>query len=151
MWMYNGKKVTSLSKVPKDAVGFVYNIHNQTKEKSYIGKKALFHWKVVSLKKYNLLKADGVEVKRTRKGKGWTYKAKLESNWLSYVGSNKELQEDFKNGDKIVKEILEYGTCTKQLTFMELENQIIMDVLRKPEEFYNGNILGKFFPKDLTC
>ena len=151
MWVYNGKKVSKLEQMPKDVVGFVYNIHNETTEKNYIGKKVTHTWKVVGRKKYDELKESGIEVKKTRKGTGWTYKAKLESDWLNYVGSNKDLQKDFKNGHKIKKEILDYASCQKQLTFLELEYQINMNVLREPENFYNGNILGKFFPRDINC
>ena len=37
----------------------------------------------------------------------------------------------------------------KALTYFELKYQMIYQVLERPDEFFNDNILGKFFTKDL--
>ena len=37
-----------------------------------------------------------------------------------------------------------------QLTYFEIKYQMIYQVLEKPDEFFNDNILGKFFTKDLN-
>lgn len=158
MWQFNKKPVINSSNFPEDSIGFIYCIYNLTNGKKYIGKKNLGALKVVGLKKYEELKALGENVSRTKnKSKStkgnptWVYKVRTESDWQTYVGSNKDLQQDIKNGDKIKKEILYFANCAKQLTFLEMEAQIKMDVLRKPEEYYNQNILGKFWPSDLNC
>jgi len=158
MWKYKGKEVTKASQLPKNALGFIYNIHNTTKNKNYIGKKNLYCWKKVSLKVFEDLKAKGEEVKRhknkstSKKGEPvWVYQVRVEGPWTKYCGSNEELKADIKKGDKITKEIIGIAFCTKQLTYLEIEAQIKMDVLRNPDKFYNQNILGKFWPNDLTC
>lgn len=158
MWLYNNKEVTKAIQLPQDAVGFVYCIHNLSNGKDYIGKKNLYCWKVVSEKKYEEAKSQGLQVERHKnKSKSkpgspvWVYKVRTESDWLKYVGSNKDLQKDIKNGDKIKKVIVNTANCTKQLTYLEVEAQIKMEVLRKNDKFYNQNILGKFWPNDLNC
>ena len=37
----------------------------------------------------------------------------------------------------------------KTLTYFEVKYQMLYQVLEKPDEFFNDNILGKFFTKDL--
>ena len=34
------------------------------------------------------------------------------------------------------------------MTYFEIKYQMIYQVLEKPDEFFNDNILGKFFTKD---
>jgi len=78
MWLYKGEYI---SKIPTDAVGFVYKIHrlnyheiDKIKEPVfYIGKK-LFHKKTKSADK--------------------------ESDWLDYYGSSDEIQEAVKKYGK---------------------------------------------------
>tara|TARA_S200002703_G_C3765428_1_gene235619 strand:- start:678 stop:1160 length:483 start_codon:yes stop_codon:yes gene_type:complete len=158
MWRKDNKKIDSLDKIPEGVIGFVYCITDLTTNKSYIGKKNLFHWKVVGVKRYNELKIEGVQVarhknkKKSKKGSPvWVHKARMESDWLLYTGSNEELNKAIENGNTIEKEIWDFAVCEKQLTFLELEALIKMDVLREPDKFYNGNILGKFFPADVNC
>jgi hypothetical protein len=158
MWKHNNRKVDSIEKIPKNAIGFIYCVRNLTTGKSYIGKKSLWHWKRVGVKQYNELKVSGGKVKRSKnKSKSkkgspvWVHKARLESDWLMYCGSNEELKKAVEAGDTIEKEIWQYAFCEKELTYLETEALFNMGVLREPEKFYNGNILGKFFPADLNC
>jgi hypothetical protein len=158
MWIYDNKKITSLEQIPSEAIGFIYCIHNFSKDRMYIGKKNLYHWKRVGIKRHQELKLEGFDVrkhknkKKSKKGLPvWVYKAKLESDWLMYTGSNKELNEDIKKGDRIEKHIWQFSNCLKNLSFLETEAQFKMDVIRDNEKFYNGNILGKYFPGDLNC
>jgi hypothetical protein len=158
MWEYNGKEITTSESFSEDTIGFIYCIYNLTNGKKYIGKKSIGAWKVISEKTYNESKEKGLTVakhkNKSQSEKGapvWVYKVRVESSWVKYCGSNVELQQDIKKGDKISKVILYTANCTKQLTFLEMEAQIKMDVLRKPEEYYNQNILGKFWPNDLNC
>ena len=44
--------------------------------------------------------------------------------------------------------ILICAPTKKLLTYYELKYQILYEVLEKNEEFFNDNILGKFFTKD---
>ena len=158
MWAYDDKKVSSIEQVPTDAIGFVYCITNLSKDRMYIGKKSLYHWKRVGIKRFQELKLEGCQVKRHKNKKKskkglpvWVHKARLESDWLLYTGSNTQLNEDIKNGDRFEKVIWEFSNCEKKLSFLETEAQFKMDVIRDSRRFYNGNILGKYFPGDLNC
>tara|TARA_R100001440_G_scaffold4479_9_gene10261 strand:+ start:27866 stop:28342 length:477 start_codon:yes stop_codon:yes gene_type:complete len=158
MWIYDDKKVSTLDQIPKDAIGFVYCITNLSKGKMYIGKKSLYHWKKVGIKRFQELKLEGVEIRRhknKRKSKKglpvWVHKAKLESDWLMYTGSNAELNKHIQEGDQFEKHIWEFSNCEKKLSFLETEAQFKMDVIRDNGKYYNGNILGKYFPNDLNC
>ena len=43
MWNYKGKQIKDRSDLPKEAIGFVYKIHNWKESKYYIGKKILLN------------------------------------------------------------------------------------------------------------
>ena len=64
MWIYDEKKISTIDQIPKDAIGFVYCITNLSKGKMYIGKKSLYHWKKVGVKRFQELKLKGVEIRR---------------------------------------------------------------------------------------
>lgn len=141
-WIYNKKVITELSQLPnaEELVGFVYLITDTVTGKFYIGRKSVY-----STRKTKISKREKVETK-TRKTFKHTVK---ETNWLTYTGSCKELNEDIsKLGLKrFKKEIIELCYTTKYLGYAELAHQIKNDVLTS--NCYNGNILGKFFTKDM--
>jgi hypothetical protein len=140
IWTFKGKPVHDLDSMPKDVVGFVYKIVNLKTGKFYIGKKS-----VISKRKTRIGKREKTKTK-TRK----TFKIVVkESNWKTYTGSSKELNEDIKKlGEKAFsKHIVEYCFNKKYLNFAELSHQIKEDVLKV--DSYNGNILGKFYRKDM--
>ena len=51
--------------------------------------------------------------------------------------------------DEFERTILKCVPNKKALTYFELKYQMIYQVLERPDEFFNDNILGKFFTKDL--
>lgn len=120
----------------EDYYGFVYKIVNKENNKFYIGKK-IFH----NTRKLPPLK--GQKRKRT---------VIKESNWKTYWGSSKFLLEDLKNlgEDKFDKIILRLCKTKKEATYWEMHYQCVYEVLNKPSQTYNDNILGKFFSKDLV-
>ena len=73
-----------------------------------------------------------------------------ESDWKTYYGSNKEIVAMLKEGkhDEFKREILCLATSKKLLTYYETKHLFVYSVLEKPDEFFNDNILGKFFRKD---
>lgn len=89
-----------------DNVGFVYFIINTTKKKAYIGKKLFTKSKTYQKNK---------KKKRTR----------IKSDWESYTGSNKQLNEDIMNGDKYYKFI--YMLCKTKGWCSYWETKTIMD------------------------
>ena len=136
-WIYQGKEI---SEIPEGQVGFIYCIANNKTGKKYIGKKFC--------------------LSRRRKKVAGRVNRKVvikESDWREYWGSSELLLNDIKKlGEKnFTKEILHFFKKKKAVSYAEMETQIKLDVLRTklPDgspAFYNGNILGKYFPKDIT-
>ena len=127
MWSYNGKEFTS--EMIKDNMGFVYIVTDKKTKMKYIGKKAFFS-KVT---------------KPPLKGKKRKRRSLKESDWKTYCGSSetvKELVEE--NGlDHFDREILYLCKSKGELNYMELREQVIRDVLLKPDEYHNAFVGGK--------
>jgi len=142
MWKYKGKKVKSLEDLPENAHGFVYLIKNMVTEKFYIGKKNL-----LSVTNKPLTKKELSEITDKRKSK--KKQVIKESNWKTYWGSNKELLADIKEHgqDKFERSILKVCFSKKELTYYEIHQQCVYNVLITNS--YNDNVLGKFFRRDL--
>ena len=135
----------SISDFPDNTHGFVYRIVHKPTGKVYIGRKILQNTTKVKLGKKELKELAGVV------GRKPAYKlAVKESNWKTYWGSNKFLKELYETEPKenFEREILICAPTKKLLTYYELKYQILYEVLEKPEEFFNDNILGKFFTRD---
>ena len=143
-WVYNSKPITNLNDFPKDTFGFIYIVKNNDTNKSYIGKKVLYHNKKVKLGKKEVAELTGVGRKPTTKI------VTKESDWASYYGSNKEVMQLIKDGkqDLFTRTIIKLASNKKLLTYYETQALFTYKVLEHPESFYNDNILGKFFTKD---
>jgi hypothetical protein len=140
MWKYNNQNITSIDQMPEGTLGFIYKITNLTNGKRYIGRKS-----ILSTTKARLTKKEKSLPENSRK----TFKTVIkETNWLKYTGSCKPLNEDIKKGDKYYKEIIHYCFSKKQLTYFELKELFCQDVLVS-DLFYNENVAGKFFRRDL--
>ena len=144
-WTYKGETVKDITDFPPNSFGFVYVITHKPTNKKYIGKKVLFFIKKVKLGKKELAKLEGVVGRRP------AYKlAVKESDWLNYYGSQKELKQllsESKDKD-FTRNILKIVPSKKLLTYFETKYQMVYQVLEKPDEFFNDNILGKFYTKD---
>lgn len=140
-WKYKSFDLDDYHELPDEPFGFIYKV-TLSNGKSYIGKKNFFTERKVKLGKKELAL---ITDKRLKK-----YKVvKKESDWKTYIGSNKELKEDVVKGVSIVsREILFLANNTKQLTYLETRELFKEGVLEK-DDFYNDNILGKFFRKDV--
>jgi len=75
-----------------------------------------------------------------------------ESDWINYYGSQKDIKQLLLEGkkDEFERTILRLCPNKKSLTYFEVKYQMLYQVLEKPDEFFNDNILGKFYTKDLT-
>lgn len=153
-WKYKGKVIDRISLFPEGCIGFVYKICDD-KGKCYIGCKSLWSHTnpKVSEAVYNKAKASGEAVKKTKNKKlskkgavVWEFRRvqKKESNWIKYQSSNTEL----KKKKNVSKEIIDFAFSKKQLTYKELKWMFHYKVLEAPD-FYNDNILGKFYRRDL--
>ena len=132
------KKWIGVETIDINDFGFIYKITNISKNKIYIGSKQLYHTRKVKIskKEKNLL--------NTRKIYKYVIK---DSGWKSYTGSSIELNNDIKNGDEYIKEIICVVNNKKQIRYYEMKYQFFYNVLET--DSYNKNINGKFFRKDL--
>ena len=119
-WTYNRKKFTE---VPEDIVAFVYEITNLTNNRKYIGKK-LFKFT------------------RSTKKKGKRVKKQVDSDWMDYYGSNKELLGDVEAlGKKSFKrKILHLCKSKGEASYLEAKEQFACDALLS-EDYYNTWIM----------
>lgn len=115
MWIHNG--VVFTEEMIGDNVGFVYIIHNLTKNKQYIGKKLFTKSKTYQKNK---------KKKKTR----------VTSDWVTYTGSNEQLNEDIDNGDSIQKEILHLCKSKGWCTYLETKEILNRDCLVL-DNYYN--------------
>jgi len=136
-----------MKRQPSEYYGFVYRITASDSEelpkeirgKIYIGKKQFRYRKKRALsKKKKKLTGKRVEV------------TMVDSNWIDYYGSNKQLQEDVKQfGKKYFKrEVLHLCFTKSQLSYYEVAEQIAHNVLSINS--YNGWISCKIFKSRFT-
>ena len=145
-WLYNEKEITDISQFPSNTFGFVYEVITP-EGKKYIGKKVLYHNQKKKLTKAELAEQSG-------RGRKKSFRIiQKESDWKKYYGSNKHLKNQITEGEvtlgDLKKQIIEIGFNKKHLTYLETKYLFQLEVLEKPDEYYNDNILGKFFTKDL--
>ena len=117
MWLYDDKPYEEIG----DYIGFVYRITNLTNNRMYIGKKNFYFSK-------------------TKTVKGKKKRFKVESDWRSYYGSNKELAADVTlHGEgNFKRDILRLCKSKGETSYYEARFQFEYDVLLKPDEWYNG-------------
>lgn len=144
-WTYKNQEIKGISDFPNNTMGFIYRVVHIPSGKAYIGKKVLQHTRKVRLTKKELAEYAGVV------GRKPSYKlAVKESDWQTYWGSNKYLKELMKEEplENFERQILACAPTKKLLTYYEVKYQMVYQVLEKPDEFFNDNILGKFYTKD---
>jgi len=144
-WIYDNEEMLDISQFPQNTYGFVYRINHLPTDKSYIGKKILYHQRKVKLGKKELAQYEGVVGRRP------AYKIAIkESNWKKYYGSNKSLLELVENDPptNFRRDILILAPTKKLLTYQETKFLFVFRVLEEPEMYFNDNIQGKFFRKD---
>ena len=145
-WIYKSNKIDDITQFPENTFGFVYITTHKPTGKSYIGKKVLFHNKKQKIGKKELAKLQGVVGRRP------SYKLVVkESDWKTYYGSQTDIKALLVEGkkDEFERSILKMCPNKKSMTYFEIKYQMLYQVLEKPDEFFNDNILGKFFTKDL--
>jgi hypothetical protein len=131
MWTYNGNEY---NETPEEYQGFVYLITELDTDKKYIGKK--FFWKPKTLP---------ITKKRKRR-----VKTRVESDWRSYYGSSKEVQQliEDKGSDNFKREILRLCKTKGECSYYEAKYQFDNDVLLR-DDFYNEFIGCKIHSKHL--
>jgi hypothetical protein len=152
MSWYLGDKEVSEDLIPENAVGFVYKIIHIPSGKFYIGKKSLESIRTVKIGKRELIK-----IKEERKAAGIGGRASLKkkvrktSDWETYYSSNEWINEQVKEGkqEEFKRKIIQFCNSKKSLSYYEVYWMFKYDVL-SDENSLNGNILGKYFRKDLV-
>jgi len=146
MWLYKDKVINSLEDFPEETYGFIYITTHNPSGISYIGKKSLFHNIKKKLTKKELAEQTGPGRKSTNKV------VQKESDWKTYYGSAKPIVELIKDGkhSEFTREILQLVNSKKLLTYYECKYLFKYGVLENPIEYFNDNILGKFFTKDFN-
>ena len=144
MWLYENKVIEKLEDLPENTYGFVYMTTHKLTGISYIGKKSLFHNIKKKLTKKELAEQTGPGRKSSTKT------IQKESDWKTYYGSAKPIVELIKDGkhSEFTREILQLVPNKKLLTYYECKYLFKYGVLENPLEYFNDNILGKFFRKD---
>tara|TARA_B110000483_G_scaffold79862_1_gene99444 strand:+ start:224 stop:706 length:483 start_codon:yes stop_codon:yes gene_type:complete len=146
-WIYKTIPMGDITQFPENTFGFVYMTTHKPTGKSYIGKKVLFHNQKKKLGKKELAALAGIVGRRP------SYKLVVkESDWKTYYGSQTDIKQLLLEGkkDEFERTILKVVETKKQLTYFEIKYQMLYQVLEKPDEFFNDNILGKFFTRDLA-
>jgi len=128
-WKYKGKVFTSEDIA--DYEGFVYIVTDLDNGMKYIGKKNFY-----SRTKMRPLK--GQKRKRTKV---------TESDWQTYHGSSEEVKLLVEQGKKFDREILHLCHSKGEMSYLEMREQIVRDVLLKPDEYYNAFVGGKIHRK----
>ena len=144
MWLYKEQVIEKLEDFPQDAFGFIYITTHKPSGVSYIGKKSLYHNVKRKLTKKELAEQTG------RGRKPTTQVVQKESDWKTYYGSAKPILEILKDGkhDEFTREILQIVNNKKLLTYYECKYLFTYGVLEHPLEYFNDNVLGKFYSKD---
>ena len=144
MWLYEDKVIEKIEDFPENTFGFIYITTHMPSGISYIGKKSLYHNIKKKLTKKELAEQSGPGRKSATKT------VLKESDWKTYYGSAKpilELLKENKHGE-FKREIITTATSKKLLTYYECKYLFHYGVLEHPVEYFNDNILGKFFAKD---
>jgi len=132
-WTYHGAAVTD--EEAESHLGFVYLITNVVTGRMYVGKKLFTRAKTL----------------KPLKGKTRKRRSRVASDWRDYWGSSKELQQDVERvgPDQFTREVLHFCETRGELSYMELTEQVIRDVLRKPEKYYNAYVGARISRKHL--
>jgi len=146
-WLYKDKRIESIEDFPEGTYGFIYISVHEPSGKTYLGKKSLYH----NVKK-KLTKKELAEQPVTRGRKSLTTVVQKESDWKTYYGSAKPIVELIKQGKQkdFMRKILCLAPNKKMLTYLECKYLFKYEVLEKPDEWINDNILGKFYSKDFV-
>jgi hypothetical protein len=144
MWKYQNGAISDISEIPYGAFGFVYEVKHIPSGKKYIGRKQLISITTKALGKKELAE---ITDKRASKKK----KVQKESDWKTYYGSHSEIKQLIKEGKKeeFERTIIEFAFAPKHLTYLETKYLFSLGVLENGDVYFNDNILGKFFRKDI--
>lgn len=131
-WLYQGQPVED---APEQYQGFVYLIHNIATDRLYVGKKNF--WRIDRLPPL--------------KGKTRCRHRRTQTDWRTYCGSNRVLEEDIEvyGPESITREILYMCANKTQMSYWEALEQFNRRVLFD-DRYYNGIIDCKITARGLS-
>ena len=145
MWLYQNREIRELTDMPEpQPFGFIYEVTHIETGKKYLGRKQLISVTRKALGKKELaLQTD----KRLSKKKTVIQ----ETDWKTYYGSHPEIKQMIKDKKHLefTREILKFVPTKKQLTYFEDKYLYVNGVIEPGSIYYNDNISGRFFKKDL--
>jgi len=123
--------------------GFIYLIKDTISGKMYIGKKNFFS---KTNKKLGKKEIKALPITKGRKA----FKKLIikESNWKTYYGSADVIKND-PDKSHYERYLLKLCKSSAALSYYEVKYLCIYEVLEKPEQFINSNILGKFYTQNI--
>jgi hypothetical protein len=145
MWLYKGKEINEVTDMPENVFGFIYEVTHTPTGRKYLGKKQLMSVQKKALGKKELaLITDGRASKKKTVIK--------ESDWKMYYGSHTEIKQLIKDKKylEFTREILIFVPTKKLLTYYETKYLFINEVLEQGSIYFNDNIEGRYFKKDLA-
>lgn len=128
-WYYNG---SPLLEIPENIIGFIYCITNKITGRKYIGKKNFFGIKTRSIKKQK-------------------YRERCQSDFITYYGSNLQLNKDVIEFGchQFHREILLLCETKSQMSYFETKYQFQYDVIGNPDKWYNEWLTCKITSKHM--
>lgn len=123
--------------------GFIYLIEDTTNGKRYIGKK---NFKSQINKKLGKKEIAALPVTRGRTPS--KKKVISESDWKTYYSSNDIIKND-SDKTKYKRYLLKLCKSKTALSYFEVKYQMIYEILEYPELWYNNNISGTYFSKNI--
>lgn len=132
-WVFNNQEIFE---VPPGAFGFVYQITDTDSGMKYIGRKYLSKAKTVSRR---VKLKNGTKVTKKKK-------SRVESDWMTYTGSCKPLNEQIEKlgKEKFKFEILAFGFTKGQVNFLEEYIQMKASVMID-DSYYNDSVGARGF------
>ncbi len=127
-WLFESQEITE---IPEEYVGFVYMITNTISGKRYIGKKISKFSKIT----YRVVKFKNGTKKKKK------IRSKIDSDWLTYYGSNETLKQDIASlgSQYFTREILHFCKSKAECSYKEAREQFERRVL-ETDGWYNGHI-----------
>jgi len=127
MWYYEGNVFSS--EQIDNHIGFVYEVTDTVNGKKYIGKKKLSSTRTL----------------KPLKGQKRKRKVVSESDWMDYYGSSEEVKSLVQEhgAERFSRRIIRLCKTTAEMSYYEMKEQVINDVLLKPDEYYNAFVGGK--------
>ena len=119
-WTYQGEVIES---IPDEYIGFVYLIENRVTGMKYVGKKL-------------------AKKPASKSVKGKKKRFLVESDWKSYFGSSKELQDlvEANGPEEYDRKILRLCTKKGEMSYHEVREQIEREVLFRDD--YHNKFIG---------